>query len=113
MYIRMGQVLHILSLCFVFRSHPLVIPLSFSHYCELSSSLISIVLLWCHYCCCHAGPQFLVAQDQQLHTGPSIHVNYSCTENPQDVDADGWLRNESAKEPQTSRLHLGFPKAYS
>lgn len=113
MYIRMGPVLHILRFCFVFRSYPLVFPLPLSHYCELSSNLISVFLLWCHYCFCHAGPQFLVAQDQQLCIGPSIHVNCSCTENPQDMDADGWLRNESAKEQQTCWLHSGFPKAYS
>lgn len=108
MYIRMGPVLHILSSCFACSSHPLVLPLPVSCYCDLSGSLVSIVLLWCH-----PGPQFPVARDQQLCTGPSIHVKYFCTENPQDMDADVCLRNESAKEPQTSRLHSGFSKAYS
>lgn len=60
-------------------------------------------LLLCHYCFCNTGPQFLVAQDQQLCTGHSTHVKYSCTENLQDMDT---------MAGSEMRLHSGFPKDF-
>lgn len=98
----MGPALHILSSCCAFSSHPLGLPLPLSFYLELSGNLLSIALFWFYFFLV-CRPSVLLAPDQQLCTGLSIHVKYSGTETPRGIDAEDWLRPESwpqsAKEP--------------